>query len=257
MAGGASIARKRPANSSSSLRPGLDHLKLSQPRFPIPPAYAMVYPLQALHRVLGFLDAASDGNQRDPHVNVKQNDVLPTKNTKTQQLAFKELPMDEACDYVMDLIHKPTLSAEEARTVMRDVVDAWSDHVNPGFLAYRKSVADGGAYACIEWRDNHDDPHGATLLDAEGEGSRRPRFTVPGRRSERPSPQHSDQRPSPQHSSRAAPRYAAATSASPRATEISCSSCTNFLLRPYTHPSPPSLPFSPPSLLSACPRFRQ
>jgi hypothetical protein len=35
-------------------------------------------------------------------------------------------------------------------------------YINPGFLAYRKSVAEGQGYACIEWRDG--EPGGATLI---------------------------------------------------------------------------------------------
>ncbi len=41
-----------------------------------------------------------------------------------------------------------------------------ADHINPGFLTYRKSVAEGQGFAAIEWRDGT--PGGATVLDASG-----------------------------------------------------------------------------------------
>lgn len=72
-----------------------------------------------------------------------------------------------ATDYVLSLIHAPTLTPERADAVMHDVVDAWAAHVNPGFLQYRKSVADD--FAAVEWRDNADDPHGSTLVSAHGD----------------------------------------------------------------------------------------
>jgi hypothetical protein len=72
-----------------------------------------------------------------------------------------------ATDYVLSLIASPTLTKERADAVMHDVIDAWAAHVNPGFLQYRKSVADD--FAAIEWRDNADDPHGSTLVSAHGD----------------------------------------------------------------------------------------
>lgn len=41
-----------------------------------------------------------------------------------------------------------------------------SEHVNPSFLAYRKSVAEGRDFAAIEWTDG--EPGGATVKDAHG-----------------------------------------------------------------------------------------
>jgi len=38
--------------------------------------------------------------------------------------------------------------------------------VNPGFLKYRKSVAEGGDFATLEWRDG--EPGGATVISSDG-----------------------------------------------------------------------------------------
>lgn len=83
---------------------------------------------------------------------------------------FKDTAGDfgAACAYVLDVIHSRTLPLARADAVMRDVIDAWQEHVNPGFLAYRKSVSTGSTFAAIEWASNTADPHRATMLDAHG-----------------------------------------------------------------------------------------
>ena len=71
--------------------------------------------------------------------------------------------------YVLStLIHRasPPPAAEVAR-LSAEVQAAWSAHVNPAFLAYRKSVtATDGDSAALEWRDGP--PGGWTLFDARG-----------------------------------------------------------------------------------------
>ena len=49
---------------------------------------------------------------------------------------------------VLDLIAKKTLDAEERARVIRESVQYWTDHVNPGFLQYRKSVSTN--YTAVE-----------------------------------------------------------------------------------------------------------
>ena len=83
--------------------------------------------------------------------------------------AFADLSFDDAVEHVLALVHADApLSPARAQRVVDDVLTAWSDHVNPGFLLYRKSVAEGGAYAALEWQDDAADPHLSTLIDAEG-----------------------------------------------------------------------------------------
>ncbi len=62
---------------------------------------------------------------------------------------------------VMELISKKTLSPEERKTVVAESVQFWNDHVNAGFLQYRKSVSTD--YTAVEWEDE-----GAVFRDVNG-----------------------------------------------------------------------------------------
>lgn len=57
------------------------------------------------------------------------------------------------------------LTPAEAERVMHDSIDNWEHHINGGFLEYRKSVAEGRAFAEIEWKDG---PDGCTVVSAQG-----------------------------------------------------------------------------------------
>jgi len=63
--------------------------------------------------------------------------------------------------YVLDLIAKKTLTAEEKQRVIKESVQYWTDHVNEGFLQYRKSVSTD--YTAVEWDDA-----GACFRDING-----------------------------------------------------------------------------------------
>ncbi len=63
--------------------------------------------------------------------------------------------------YVLDLIAKKTLTADEKQTVIKECVKYWADHVNEGFLQYRKSVSTD--YTAVEWSDE-----GACFKDING-----------------------------------------------------------------------------------------
>jgi putrescine aminotransferase len=62
---------------------------------------------------------------------------------------------------ILGLIEKKTLDANERKQVIEDSVKYWTDHVNPGFLAYRKSVSTD--YTAVEWDDE-----GAVFRDVNG-----------------------------------------------------------------------------------------
>jgi len=62
---------------------------------------------------------------------------------------------------ILNLIEKKTLSPEEARKVIEDSVRNWTDHVNAGFLQYRKSVSTD--YTAVEWDDE-----GSVFRDVNG-----------------------------------------------------------------------------------------
>jgi putrescine aminotransferase len=57
----------------------------------------------------------------------------------------------EQSAYVLELISKKELSADERRRVTEESVRYWTEHVNEGFLQYRKSVSTD--YTSVEWRD--------------------------------------------------------------------------------------------------------
>lgn len=62
---------------------------------------------------------------------------------------------------VLELIGKKTLSQGEREKVIKESVQYWSDHVNAGFLQYRKSVSTD--YTAVEWDDI-----GAIFRDVNG-----------------------------------------------------------------------------------------
>jgi putrescine aminotransferase len=62
---------------------------------------------------------------------------------------------------VLDLISKKTLAEDEREKIIKDSVQYWTDHVNAGFLQYRKSVSTD--YTAVEWDDE-----GAVFRDVNG-----------------------------------------------------------------------------------------
>jgi putrescine aminotransferase len=62
---------------------------------------------------------------------------------------------------VLQLIGKKTLTEEDRRKLIDDSVRYWTDHVNAGFLQYRKSVSTD--YTSVEWDDE-----GAVFRDVQG-----------------------------------------------------------------------------------------
>jgi len=55
---------------------------------------------------------------------------------------------------VLDLISQVDVSEEEATWITQQTVKGFREHVNPGFLEYRKAVTEGGQYASVEWKDS-------------------------------------------------------------------------------------------------------
>jgi putrescine aminotransferase len=62
---------------------------------------------------------------------------------------------------LLQIIGKKTLSEQERRKLIDDSVRYWTDHVNAGFLQYRKSVSTD--YTSVEWDDE-----GAVFRDVQG-----------------------------------------------------------------------------------------
>lgn len=70
---------------------------------------------------------------------------------------------------VLELIKKQSLNAEEREKVIADSVKYWGEHVNAGFLKYRKSVSTD--YTAVEWDDEgavFRDVHGKVFIDMLG-----------------------------------------------------------------------------------------
>jgi len=63
--------------------------------------------------------------------------------------------------YAVDLIAKKKLTPEERARVIEESVRFWNEHVNAGFLQYRKSVSTD--YTAVEWEDE-----GAVFRDVNG-----------------------------------------------------------------------------------------
>jgi len=74
-----------------------------------------------------------------------------------QDLATAKL----ASAQVVDLISKKTLTPDERKRVVEESVKYWNEHVNSGFLLYRKSVSTD--YTAVEWEDE-----GAVFRDVNG-----------------------------------------------------------------------------------------
>ncbi|HLW37747.1 MAG TPA: aminotransferase class III-fold pyridoxal phosphate-dependent enzyme, partial [Candidatus Eremiobacteraceae bacterium] len=54
---------------------------------------------------------------------------------------------------VLDLIAKPAITPEDVAWITTETVDGFRDHVNPGFLEYRKATTVEHAAAAVEWSD--------------------------------------------------------------------------------------------------------
>ena len=51
------------------------------------------------------------------------------------------------------------------KALNREVIEYFKEHVNPGFLEYRKSVTAGGDYGAVEWQAGGLN----TLVDTQGQ----------------------------------------------------------------------------------------
>ncbi|MDQ6767592.1 MAG: putrescine aminotransferase [Candidatus Eremiobacteraeota bacterium] len=78
------------------------------------------------------------------------------KETKDLKNTGGKSPDAETFAYtqrVLDLIAKTDITPDEARWVTEETVNGFRDHVNPGFLEYRKATSVEHATAAVEWSD--------------------------------------------------------------------------------------------------------
>lgn len=54
---------------------------------------------------------------------------------------------------MLDLIAKPAITRDDAAWITAETVNGFRDHVNPGFLEYRKALSVDHAAAAVEWED--------------------------------------------------------------------------------------------------------
>lgn len=82
--------------------------------------------------------------------------------------------ISEYSNYIISIISKQELDEKEQEKVMNESLELWKNHVNYGFLKYRKSVAPLEKYAYLDWKDSYpgkgwfDDHRGQKYLDLLG-----------------------------------------------------------------------------------------
>lgn len=64
---------------------------------------------------------------------------------------------------VLNLIAKDQITKEDSEWITSETVNGFRDHVNPGFLDYRKSVTKDKQFAAVEWSDS-----GSSFMDVNG-----------------------------------------------------------------------------------------
>jgi len=89
-----------------------------------------------------------------------------------QELKSKQnQTVSEYINKVLSLIEKEEINEVEAAWITKETVDGFREHVNPGFLEYRKTVTEGGQFAAVEWSDNGScfkDVNGKEYIDCLG-----------------------------------------------------------------------------------------
>ncbi|MBM6647512.1 putrescine aminotransferase [Bacillus sp. RIT 809] len=82
---------------------------------------------------------------------------------KLNEKDVKGSNVNEYITKVLQLIEKEKVTEEEANWIQKETVDGFREHVNPGFLAYRKTVTKDGQFAAVEWSDE-----GSCFMDING-----------------------------------------------------------------------------------------
>jgi putrescine aminotransferase len=82
--------------------------------------------------------------------------TIDTRNRLDPQNTHGKRPDAEVFAYtqrVLDLIAKPEITPDDAAWITTETVGGFRDHVNPGFLEYRKATSVEHAAAVVEWSD--------------------------------------------------------------------------------------------------------
>jgi len=70
---------------------------------------------------------------------------------------------------IYDFISQEKLNSTDKKWAISETVKGFRDHINPGFLEYRKGVSTD--YTALEWKDSKttfEDIHGKTYIDCLG-----------------------------------------------------------------------------------------
>jgi putrescine aminotransferase len=90
---------------------------------------------------------------------------------KNEPKLQNEVHVREYIKKVLEIIEKDEVTEEEAKWITKQTVDNFREHVNPGFLEYRKTVTQGGQFAAVEWSDEGNcfkDVNGKKYIDCLG-----------------------------------------------------------------------------------------
>jgi len=82
--------------------------------------------------------------------------------------AYKDEVLKES-SRILNYILKDELAADEKDRIQSDSIDNFNEHVNPGWLEYRKSVSTDATF--VEWQDSQEtfmDTHGNEFIDCLG-----------------------------------------------------------------------------------------
>ena len=80
----------------------------------------------------------------------------------------KQTALQEATR-VLQYILKDELTEDDKNQIVKDSIENFNEHVNPGWLAYRKSVSTDATF--VEWEDSQEtfkDIHGREFIDCLG-----------------------------------------------------------------------------------------
>jgi putrescine aminotransferase len=112
------------------------------------------------------------GVRRAPH---RPTTAVGSSPQKRPKILDERTNLDDAKEYTqhaLDLIAAPRLEPADAAWLVRETIEGFRAHVNPGFLDYRKSVTGGGLDASVEWADSGPctfvDVNGREYLDCLG-----------------------------------------------------------------------------------------
>ncbi|MDW7678386.1 MAG: putrescine aminotransferase, partial [Bacillota bacterium] len=84
-------------------------------------------------------------------------------------MATDKIKALEEVKRVLGYIEKPALEMDDKDAIVKDSVQNFNEHVNPGWLIYRKSVSTDATF--VEWEDSAEtfkDVYGTEFIDVLG-----------------------------------------------------------------------------------------